>query len=86
MLPLLEEFRDSEPQPGSFRTVDLGPRGTGYVEPIYLKPLCANCHGENVAPDLLVRIREHYPDDDAIGFRVGEFRGLFWALVERTRS
>jgi hypothetical protein len=80
MQPLLEEYRLSEPAPGSFRSVDLGPRGTGYVEPIYLQPLCATCHGEAVAPDLLARIRERYPEDRAVGFRVGEFRGLFWAV------
>jgi len=82
MRPLLEEFRQAEPQPGSFRTVDLGARGTGYVEPIYLQPLCATCHGENVEPALLELIRERYPTDQATGFRAGEFRGLFWAIVE----
>jgi hypothetical protein len=85
MLPLLGEFRASEPQPGGFRTVDLGPRGRGYVEPIYLEPLCTTCHGESVEPALLARIRELYPNDQAIGFRVGEFRGLFWAVVEEGR-
>ncbi len=81
MLPLLEEFRASPHRPGAFRTVDLGPRGTGYVEPIYLQPLCATCHGENVDPALLARIREQYPNDRATGFRVGELRGLFWAVA-----
>jgi len=82
MRPLLEEFRQAEPQPGSFRTVDLGARGTGYVEPIYLQPLCATCHGENVDPALAERLRERYPTDQATGFRGGEFRGLFWATVQ----
>ncbi|MEN8160587.1 MAG: DUF3365 domain-containing protein [Myxococcota bacterium] len=82
MVPLLEEFARSEPTPGASRTVDLGARGTGYVEPIYVQPLCTTCHGEQVAPALLERIREHYPDDRAVGFREGEFRGLFWAVVE----
>ena len=86
MVPLLEEFERSEPMPGASRTVDLGPRGTGYVEPIYVQPLCATCHGENVEPALLARIREHYPRDEAIGFRIGEFRGLFWAVVEGTSA
>jgi RND family efflux transporter MFP subunit len=81
MVPLLEAFARSESLPESSRTVDLGSRGTGYVEPIYLQPPCAICHGENVEPGLLARIREHYPADEAIGFRPGEFRGLFWAVV-----
>jgi len=82
MLPFLKEFRAGPPQPGAWRTTDLGPRGTGYVEPIYLQPLCATCHGENVAPALLEKIREHYPEDEATGFRVGELRGLFWVVLE----
>jgi hypothetical protein len=82
MLPLLDAYRESEPAPGSFRTVDLGARGTGYVEPIYLQPLCATCHGESVDPALLEKIRALYPEDRATGFRVGELRGLFWAVVE----
>lgn len=81
MVPFLEEFEGSEPKPGQFRTVDLGPRGTGYVEPISVQPLCTTCHGENVEPGLLERIREQYPDDQAVGYRVGDFRGLFWAVV-----
>jgi hypothetical protein len=35
-----------------------------------------------VDPALLEKIREHYPEDQATGFRVGELRGLFWAVVE----
>jgi len=81
MLPLLEEFRAGTPQPGAWRSVDLGPRGTGYVEPIYLQPLCATCHGDAVEASLLEHIRGLYPDDEAVGFRVGDLRGLFWAVV-----
>ncbi len=81
MIPLLEEFRRIDPEPGGFRTVSLGSRGTGYVEPIYMQPLCATCHGENVDASLLARIREQYPSDQAVGFRVGELRGLFWSVV-----
>ena len=83
MIPLLDAYR-ANPAPGdAWRAVDLGPRGTGYVEPIYLQPLCAACHGEVVETSLLQRIRAHYPDDEAVGFRVGEFRGIFWAVVPR---
>jgi hypothetical protein len=80
---LLEAFRTTPPSPGAWRAVDLGSRGTGYVEPIYLQPPCATCHGKAVEPRLLERIRALYPDDEAVGFRVNEFRGLFWAVVPR---
>jgi hypothetical protein len=48
-----------------------------------LQPLCATCHGEAVEPALLERIRALYPRDEAVGFRVGELRGMFWAVVPR---
>jgi hypothetical protein len=80
MLPFIAEFQALDAAPGRSRTVDLGARGTGYVEAIYTQPLCLTCHGENVDPALLKKIREHYPDDAATGFRAGELRGLFWAV------
>jgi hypothetical protein len=81
MVPLLDAFRASPPPADAWRSVDLRSRGTGYVEPIYLQPLCATCHGEAVEASLLERIRALYPNDAAVGFRVGEFRGLFWEVV-----
>ena len=83
MLPFFDEFRGRPPEAGAYRTVDLGPRGVGYVEPIHLQPLCATCHGESIEPTLLEAIRSRYPEDQAVGFRVGELRGLFWAVVAR---
>jgi RND family efflux transporter MFP subunit len=82
MQPPLDEFRNAPPKPGSSRTVDLGARGIGYIEPIYLKPVCTTCHGNAIEPALLERIRAQYPDDQAFGFEEGDFRGLFWAVIE----
>jgi RND family efflux transporter MFP subunit len=80
MLPFLREFRTSDAAAGSSRTFDLGGR-LGYVEPIYVQELCVTCHGSSVEPSLLEHIRERYPEDAAVGFEVGDFRGLFWAVV-----
>ncbi len=85
MEPLLAEYRGLPPAPGSYRVVDLGKGGTGYVEPIYLKPMCATCHGENIEPALHDEIRERYPEDRATGFRPDGFRGLFWTVVAKPR-
>ena len=82
MLPLLDEYRAGEID--GPRTVDLGPRGTGYVEPIAMQPVCMTCHGDAVDPALLSTIRDRYPEDRAVGFRLGELRGLFWAVVGPT--
>ena len=41
-----------------------------------MKP-CLNCHGEKVDPELYRLIRSYYPEDRAVGFRLGQLRGAF---------
>jgi protein tyrosine phosphatase (PTP) superfamily phosphohydrolase (DUF442 family) len=81
MQPLLDEYLETPTQPRPPRVVELGERGTGYVEPIYLQEMCATCHGDAVDPELLGLIRERYPEDRAVGFAPGELRGLFWVVM-----
>ena len=56
----------------------------GYVEPIIMQPTCSLCHGVNIAPDVMAKIATLYPEDQAVGFRVGELRGVFWAEYPAT--
>lgn len=58
--------------------VDLGDGRHGYAEPIFIQPLCLTCHGSNIDPAIAARIEALYPDDQATGFREGDFRGVFW--------
>jgi hypothetical protein len=55
----------------------------GYVEPIYVQPLCVTCHGATLAPDLQAKIDELYPNDQATGYAAGDLRGVFWAELAR---
>ena len=82
LLPFLEEWGSGPARPGESRTLDLGGGRLGYVEPIYLKPLCTVCHGTAIEPSLARFIDDLYPEDQAVGFAVGDFRGLFWATVD----
>lgn len=50
----------------------------GYIEPIMIQPMCLNCHGAELHPDVAANINELYPDDEATGFKEGDFRGVFW--------
>ena len=50
----------------------------GYAEPIMLQPMCLACHGDVLQPDVAAKISESYPDDQATGFKAGDFRGVFW--------
>lgn len=44
--------------------------------------LCLNCHGDpekDIAPSTLGKIGEKYPNDKAIGYKVGDLRGM-WSI------
>ncbi len=48
-----------------------------YMKAIPAGKPCMTCHGELVAPDVLRKIRELYPMDQATGFKPGDLRGAF---------
>lgn len=58
-------------------TGEKGEREFRWAKPILLEGPCAMCHGENVSPEVTALIAEHYPEDEATGFKVGELRGMF---------
>lgn len=60
----------------------LGPHRYGYVEPIFVESICLNCHGRSVKEDVKEAIRATYPQDQALGFDVGDFRGLLWLEIK----
>lgn len=75
--PLLAAYAASEAGTTA-RVVRLADGGTGYVEPIYIQPICLQCHGETLAPEIVAKLEDLYPEDRATEFRGGDFRGLFW--------
>lgn len=75
--PLLEGYRN-DPSTRAGRAVRLDERRRGYVEPIFVQALCLTCHGESVSESISSKISELYPDDRAVGYRLGDFRGVFW--------
>ncbi|MFO0923847.1 MAG: DUF3365 domain-containing protein [Pirellulales bacterium] len=48
--------------------------------PIRLQPQCMICHGpkDQLAPGVIAKLHELYPNDEATGFEAGELRGWFW--------
>jgi hypothetical protein len=50
-----------------------------YYEPIHTMPLCLKCHGTSgdIDPVVKAALAEHYPNDKATGFTIGELRGMF---------
>jgi Protein of unknown function (DUF3365) len=40
-----------------------------------VQPLCLNCHGTNIQPQIKKALMRYYPNDKATGYRQGEVRG-----------
>ena len=82
MEPFLRTY-ESDPGSREPAVVLIDPHTVGYVEPIFVQPLCVTCHGPELAPDLKAKLAELYPDDQATGYAAGDFRGVFWAELPR---
>lgn len=82
--PILDSYV-ADPAKRAPATVSLPDDRIGYVEPIRLQAACLACHGEVLAPDVAARIHELYPEDRAVGFRVGDLRGVFWIEFPATQ-
>ncbi|MGJ8725487.1 MAG: Tll0287-like domain-containing protein [Roseibacillus sp.] len=50
-----------------------------FYKPILTEAICLKCHGDpsTFSPALAAKISEAYPDDQAIGFKEGDLRGVF---------
>ncbi len=48
-----------------------------YMRPIVTGEVCLTCHGPDVKGDVKAEIIKFYPDDKALGYRIGEMRGAF---------
>lgn len=76
METLLADY-EAAPDKRDPRAVHLEDGRIGYVEPIYIKPVCLACHGE-ISGELADMLATLYPEDQATGFAPDEFRGMFW--------
>ncbi len=54
-----------------------GERSFRYLRAIPTGSLCLRCHGEKIGSKLKRALRRIYPEDQAVGFRLGELRGAF---------
>jgi len=57
--------------------VEGGAKVYRYMKALPTQLLCLNCHGapENLSADVKAKLSEHYPNDKATGFAVGQIRG-----------
>ncbi|MGB3052457.1 MAG: DUF3365 domain-containing protein [Polyangiales bacterium] len=82
MQPILDVY-ETDPERREPAVVAIDKDTVGYVEPIFMQPLCVACHGATLAPDLETKLGELYPTDQATGYAAGDFRGIFWAELPR---
>ena len=54
-----------------------------YMKAIPTAPLCLNCHGAQLAPDVVEKLHALYPEDRATGFAAGDLRGAFTITAPR---
>jgi len=83
--PILEDYL-AKPSERTPRSVPLTEGRTGYVEPIVMQSLCLTCHGDSLAEDVSTEIKRLYPEDEAVGFEMGELRGVFWLELPATND
>lgn len=60
-----------------------------YYKPIVVAEFCTTCHAPRDELDPAVRreLEARYPDDQAVGYRIGDFRGLIRVSIpERARA
>ena len=48
-----------------------------YMKAIPVGKPCLNCHGKQIGPTLKAKLTELYPEDQAIGYSLGEIIGAF---------
>jgi hypothetical protein len=53
-----------------------------WLKPLYTQPVCLQCHGTNISKLLKDKINLLYPDDQAYGFKLNEFRGFIWVQAK----
>lgn len=61
----------------------IGQDSIWYAAPIRVAPLCLQCHGmpgQDIADETLRLLKQHYPNDTAIGYSEGDFRGI-WSIT-----
>ena len=63
---------------GAWEIVEIGGRRAfRYMKAIGTASPCLTCHGSALKPEVASKVRELYPDDQAVGFAAGQLRGAF---------
>jgi len=80
---VLERFSAEQAAGAAAQTLNYGRKVEGqyrYMQAQGVEPLCLMCHGTELAEPVKQALAENYPEDSAIGYRLGEVRGAISLL------
>ena len=79
---VLEKMAEaSPPQP----TIEWQDGAARYYHPLIIQEVCLNCHGDpkSFSGEMVEVLAAAYPEDQATGYTLGDFRGLIRVDIER---
>jgi len=56
---------------------------TRVYKPLVMKKMCLKCHGSNVSDSIKKVITSKYPNDKALGYKEGDFRGVIVSEIKK---
>ena len=64
------------------------PSGYRVYKPLFIKPVCLKCHGssKDISPEVRKIIASKYPNDKAVGYKVGDFRGVIVSEITKEHN
>ena len=81
---VLNQFEDRKAKGENPKSIEFyeilendGKRQIRYMKAIPTSKPCTVCHGEMIPPPVQAKLKELYPTDKAVGFKVGDLRGAF---------
>lgn len=75
-----EAFKKKQSSAGVMTTVTVD--GTKRIyKPLVMGEACLKCHGETLSEPIQASLADSYPDDQATGMKLGDFRGVIVAEV-----
>jgi len=74
----------------TFRTIRMaerdGARAVHLMQAVPMIEACLACHGKKIDPATMAEIHRLYPEDEAIGYALGEIRGAFSLYKSQSRQ
>lgn len=81
MLSYLDEYRKSKKKEPT--VVKMADQHYVFLKPLYMGGMCLNCHGTKIPKAVQTKLDKEYPEDQAHGFKAGDFRGFVWVEYKK---